>query len=138
MNAIRHVMLIDDDEDDHEVFLSVVKNILPELICSTATNGRDGLLKLSEQKLRPDLIFLDLNMPLMNGEQFLTEINKDVQLRSIPVIILTTSSDGATIRQAIALGAKDFITKPDKFVIWEETFKKILTRSPSIHHYERC
>lgn len=119
-------MLVDDDEDDREIFLSVIQNILPEAVYTIATNGEDALQKLSGNEANPDLIFLDLNMPLMNGKQFLVEIKKNKKLDSIPVVILSTSSDQATIKEAINLGALYFVTKPDKFSAWEEALKTIL------------
>jgi CheY-like chemotaxis protein len=119
-------MLIDDDEDDKEIFLSVIANVLPQVSCVMATNGQEALQLLSHGQNRPDVIFLDLNMPLMNGKDFLSHISKDESLRLIPVIILSTSSDQGTIKEALNLGAKDFITKPDKFSAWEQTLKNVL------------
>jgi CheY-like chemotaxis protein len=119
-------MLIDDDDDDKEIFLSVIANVLPQVSCVMATNGQEALQLLSHNQNRPDVIFLDLNMPLMNGKDFLSHISKDESLRLIPVIILSTSSDQGTIKEALNLGAKDFITKPDKFSAWEQTIKNVL------------
>src|SRR5688572_1637121 len=71
MSTIPRLMLIDDDEDDREICLSVLQTILPEASYIIATNGEDALQKLNNGNASPDLIFLDLNMPLMNGKQFL-------------------------------------------------------------------
>jgi CheY-like chemotaxis protein len=121
-------MLIDDDEDDREICLSVLQTILPEASYIIATNGEDALQKLNNGNASPDLIFLDLNMPLMNGKQFLTEIKKQAKLSSVPIIILSTSSDQATIKETIDLGARDFVTKPDKYSAWEDALKKLLNK----------
>jgi len=121
-------MLIDDDEDDREICLSVLQTILPEASYIIATNGEDALQKLNNGNASPDLIFLDLNMPLMNGKQFLTEIKKHAKLSSVPIIILSTSSDHATIKETIDLGARDFVTKPDKYSAWEDALKKLLNK----------
>jgi CheY-like chemotaxis protein len=121
-------MLIDDDEDDREICLSVLQTILPEASYIIATNGEDALQKLNNGNASPDLIFLDLNMPLMNGKQFLTEIKKNAKLSSVPIIILSTSSDQATIKETIDLGARDFVTKPDKYSAWEDALKKLLNK----------
>lgn len=75
---------------------------------------------------RPDIIFLDLNMPLMNGRQFLQKVKQMKDFRSIPVVILTTSSDRESIVETRRLGATDFLTKPDKLSGWEKLLSKIL------------
>ena len=120
-------MLVDDDEDDREIFVSVVERIAPSISCSIAINGQDALDQLDKSSgILPDLIFLDLNMPLMDGKQFLKEIKKDMTLKNIPIIVLSTSSDKETIQVVKALGARDFITKPDKYTGWEEFLKTYL------------
>lgn len=119
-------MLVDDDEDDREIFLSVVQNILPEATYTIATNGEDALAKLNNSPVAPHLIFLDLNMPLMNGKQFLMARKDDRRLSSIPVVILSTSSDQSTIKETIELGALYFVTKPDRYSAWEDALRNIL------------
>lgn len=65
-------------------------------------------------------------MPLMNGKQFLKEVKKIASFNTIPVIVLTTSADKETILETSALGAQQFITKPDHLNDWEKTLKEIL------------
>ena len=116
-------MLIDDDEDDRDFFLQVMEEILPNVVCETASNGKVALDKLNSGPVLPDLIFLDLNMPLMNGRQFLKEIQNYGRLTDIPVVILSTSGDAQTIRDTLTLGARHFITKPDLLQSWERVLK---------------
>jgi CheY-like chemotaxis protein len=108
-------MLIDDDPDDQDIFLSALREISLSVICHTATNGRNAMEKLAGRQIIPELIFLDLNMPVMNGQQFLQNIKNDESLNNIPVIIFSTSSNPHTIEQTKKLGATDFITKPHHF-----------------------
>lgn len=110
--------LIDDDVDDQEIFMTVLEEVQPDIRCITAANGQEAIDKIRHQRLKPDLIFLDLNMPLMNGQQFLQACSAHDTCKEIPVIILTTSSDRRTIDETLQLGAKDYITKPDKFSEW--------------------
>lgn len=110
-----HILLIDDDEDDQEIFLSALHVAACDIACTVQCSALDALQQLAAKRLTPDLIFLDLNMPAMNGQQFLVEIKKHDILRDIPIIILSTSSHAATIELTRELGAMDFITKPDKF-----------------------
>jgi CheY-like chemotaxis protein len=87
---LKRVLLVDDDEDDRDFFLSVLDVIDASLKCHTAENGSVALQYLIQQKVRPDVIFLDLNMPVMNGKQFLAEVKKRDDLKDIPVIVLST------------------------------------------------
>ncbi len=113
--AVPKLLLIDDDTDDQEIFLSALAFIDNSIRCSLATNGQEGIQQLSAPESMPDLIFLDLNMPVMNGMQFLQELKNSQLTRNIPVIIYSTASDQQTIRQALDLGAFQFYTKPEKF-----------------------
>lgn len=115
--------LIDDDVDDQEIFCTVLEIIAPACKCITASNGQIALEMITAGKVSPNIVFLDLNMPLMNGRQFLLEINRLKLLQEIPIIVLTTSGDMNTKVSVLESGARDFITKPDKFSEWE----KVLT-----------
>jgi CheY-like chemotaxis protein len=118
-------LLIDDDVDDHELMIELIKGISPAVRCFTAITGKDALSQLLEGKVKPDLIFLDLNMPLMNGKQFLIEFNKRSQFSNIPVIILSTSVNKENISETLQLGARDFITKPYNLTDWENSLRKV-------------
>lgn len=104
--------LIDDDEDDLELFITALHEVNKPITCLTAKNGVTALKMLEDENLSPDYIFLDLNMPVMNGKEFLSEIKTRHRLRNIPVIILSTSSDYRDKTETLALGASAFITKP--------------------------
>ncbi len=108
-------MLIDDDVDDQEIFLAAMDKVSAAVNCITHSDPIRALRELIDRVISPDLIFLDLNMPTMSGQEFLIEVKKKETLKDIPVIILSTSSHSATIQLTKQLGARDFITKPDKF-----------------------
>ncbi|PSL30355.1 response regulator [Dyadobacter jiangsuensis] len=111
----QNILLIDDDEDDQEIFLTALESTRKPVRCTVLDSARKALRQIIQGEIEADLIFLDLNMPLMNGQQFLTEIKKDEQLRKIPIVILSTSSNAATAMQVKQLGACHFFTKPDRF-----------------------
>ncbi len=111
----KNILLIDDDDDDQEIFQAALGQVSATVFCSTESSACRALQKLQSKELAPDVIFLDLNMPVMNGEQFLVEIKRDDVLRHIPVIIFSTSSYPETIKHTKELGAHTFITKPDRF-----------------------
>jgi len=129
---LKHILLVDDDEDDRDFFRSVLTSIESSLVYQAAENGQDALQKLNSGIPLPDLIFLDLNMPVMGGKQFLAEVKKRSHLKDIPIVILSTSSDKATISDTIDLGAVEFLTKPNKLSLLEGRLREILN-NPTYH-----
>ena|SRR6476660_4475962 len=113
--AFKNILLIDDDEEDQEIFMMAVDRLACGAVCKPMNNAQYALDKLQEGDIIPEIIFLDLNMPHMNGKQFLDIIKRDKSLANIPVIIFSTSSDPMTIQATKNSGAKDFLTKPGDF-----------------------
>lgn len=111
----QRILLIDDDQDDQELFLTAVSQISDKVDCVALADARMALKKLRTEELQPEAIFLDLNMPVMNGQQFLTELKNDPSIASIPVIMFSTSSQLSTIQLTKKLGALDYIVKPDNY-----------------------
>lgn len=129
MTSTKVIFLVDDDVDDLEIFCNALDGIGLDAVCFTATNGQEALQKLTSGEVKPDIIFLDLNMPLMNGKQFLTQIKQKPGLDKIPVVILSTSSDPESVVEAKRLGASHFLTKPDKFSMWEKILTDVLVNN---------
>lgn len=100
--------------------------VAPSSNCITAVNGKVALEIVKADKVLPDIIFLDLNMPLMSGPQFLQEVNRQKVLQDIPIVVLTTSADASTKATMLKSGAAAFVTKPDKFSAWETVLRQIL------------
>jgi CheY-like chemotaxis protein len=113
---MKKIFLIDDDADDRLLFCEAMGDVAPDFICHVAVNGRAALRKLDRNEIDiPDLIFLDLNMPLVNGWQCLAEIKKKELYKDIPVIIYSTSSYPEDIDQAVQSGALCYFSKPYDF-----------------------
>jgi CheY-like chemotaxis protein len=110
--AIKSCLLVDDDEDDQEIFCLALHEADASVNCRMASDGKEALKILSDKSYLPDYIFLDLNMPQMNGKECLKEIRKRDHLNQIPVVIFTTSSAEREIAETRRLGANFFITKP--------------------------
>lgn len=108
--------LIEDDQDDQEVFGMALRTVIASSTIVYAFDGVEALEKLRNPGLQDvDFIFLDLNMPRMNGKQFLVEVKRDPALKHIPVIIYSTSSDANDKEETKSLGAFEFMTKPPYF-----------------------
>lgn len=117
-------LLIEDDPDDQEVFKIAVAALRDfEIEVTTAGSGVQAFEILNRERL-PDCIFLDLNMPLMNGREFLKKLKRIERLKEIPVIIYSTSSDARDKTDMMFLGASQFITKPNSI----EELNRILLR----------
>ncbi len=132
MKEIRSVRILmaEDSPSDAELARQAFKNgrLINEL--TIVKDGVEALAYLRKEgkyseALRPDLILLDLNMPKKDGREVLEEIKADPQLRTIPVIILTTSEDEQDILRSYELQASSFITKPVEFEKFIEVAKGI-------------
>src|ERR1700753_169869 len=106
-------LLVDDDADDVSLFQEVLEEVNPSIDFMYASDGKEAIDILKNQQTNfPDIIFLDLNMPRMDGKQCLVEIKKDPVLQRIPVIMYTTSCQSKDIEETMLKGAMCFITKP--------------------------
>jgi len=114
-DKVRTCLLIDDDIDDQELFELALQRIDKGIHVSFANNGAEGLNFLKENtSFTPDFIFLDINMPKMNGMQCLPEIKKLQHLRNSKIIMYSTTSNDVMKRTSKQLGADDFLVKPPK------------------------
>ncbi len=125
-------LLVDDDPDDILLFKEVLTQVDASIQLQTATNGKEALKVLREcGDHLPQVIFMDINMPIMNGKESLREIKKDQSLHKIPVIMYTTSSQSSDIEEAMMSGALCYITKPSSLNDLQSILKSI---SQSIPH----
>ena len=115
MLRIQKILLVDDYLDDQFVFDLALKSIDPDMVVETAKDGIDALDKLREPEVYPELIVLDMNMPRMNGRDFLQQIKSLPSLAHIPVIMYSTSSSPDLMEETRRLGAMDYIVKPNSF-----------------------
>ncbi|MCW3467320.1 response regulator [Chitinophaga nivalis] len=105
-------LLIDDDLDDQEMLMLILKEIRQDITCITAGDGQEALDMLyKEYTFLPDMIFLDLNMPRMDGKECLHEIRKIERLLSVPVMIYSTSTDLRDMNDTRNHGANGYIVK---------------------------
>lgn len=109
------IFIVDDDVDDKDLFIEALKELDDKIKCHTAWNGEDALEKLSLMDELPAYIFVDINMPKVNGKQFLGELMTLERFNKIPVIMLTTSHLEEDIDETRNLGATFFLTKPNSF-----------------------
>ena len=119
------VLVIDDSSLIHKMF----KVMLPKSTLVFAFDGREALQRLSEHP-DVDLIFLDINMPNMNGLEFLAQVKEDHALARIPVIIVSTEGKEQDTLRGLRAGASAYIKKPFRNEVVMELMKKVLERGP--------
>lgn len=121
------IMLADDDEDDRELFAQAVASSLPQARLTMAENGCMLLQKLTDSPVEalPDVLFLDMNMPLKNGKECLAEIRASESLANIPVIIYSTSGNQEQVDEMYEQGADRYIRKPSSFSVLKEIMELI-------------
>lgn len=121
---MQSIYLIDDDMDDVELFRDALEEVDPSVSLQYANDGNEAVRSLTQRTEKlPDLVILDISMPVFSGLQCLASFKKNKQLRDLPVIIYSTSSQDREIKMAHELGALAFVTKPNDFRV----LKRILT-----------
>ncbi len=125
MNSIEHIVLADDDIDDIELFSEVLIQNCPHIKLSVANNGKE-LLELLATILPPDLILLDLSMPLLTGQQCLLKIRAKPQYNHVPIAIYSTSSRKEEIEYCLENGANLYLIKPNTYSGISELLKDMV------------
>lgn len=109
------IILADDDRDDTEMFCEAIIEVDNNIICHCAENGKEAIDILNGLEEKPELIFLDLNMPIMNGWECLEILKNDKRYQDIPVIMISTSSHKKDMDKAASLGCIGYFVKPNNF-----------------------
>ena len=119
MNKTMQILLVEDDPGDVILTKKMFETIQTTLQLSVVGDGVEALAYLRceppyTESPRPDLVLLDLNLPKKNGCEVLQEMQSDEALRSIPVVVLTTSNHDVDVHTAYRLGANGYIAKPSE------------------------
>lgn len=117
MAKIVHILLVEDNEGDILLTQEAFEESKVQTIISVARNGQEAMDFLYARNefvnaQKPDLILLDINIPIYNGHEVLKQIKSDIKLKKIPVIMLTTSSNKKDIDQAYENHSNSFVKKP--------------------------
>lgn len=121
------ILNVDDDAEDIEIFCEAVREVDPTIICMVAKSADECLQILNSDIELPQYIFLDINMPKVDGNACLKEIKKDPRLRTIPVIMYSTFTRKADIETYKSMDAR-FLVKQNSYNKLVEELKKVLGR----------
>ncbi len=115
LREMQPILIVDDNDDDFEATKRAFSKTNLGNPIAHAMSGDEALRYLRGAGTRPGIILLDLNMPGLDGRQTLEAIKRSVELRKIPVVILTTSDDERDVKSCYDLGANTYIQKPVDF-----------------------
>jgi CheY-like chemotaxis protein len=118
------IILCDDDEDDRDFFTVVASQWSPGASVKTVVSAHDLLGELNVS-CDVDLVFLDLNMPVISGQECLKMIRSDAALDSVPVIIYSTSDNDVDVEAAFRAGANLYVQKPSSVAALKEILESI-------------
>ncbi len=129
-NEVIEILMMEDDPGDIRLTRESFKEAAAHVLLHSVVDGIEGLDYLRRmgkyaQAKTPDLILLDLNMPRMDGRKVLNILKNDIQLKLIPVIIMTTSERERDVFWAYSAGANCFIVKPVDFDQFQKVVKLI-------------
>lgn len=127
LNNQLSILLVEDDMIERMKFNRILETSNVKIDLIEATNGEEALLTLRTNKSLPNIILLDLNMPRMNGIEFLKILKKDNKLKFIPTIILTTSNNTKDLLECYNNGIAGYILKPLKYERYVEKITKLLS-----------
>jgi CheY-like chemotaxis protein len=126
MNGNKPILLVEDDEVDIITIRRAIKELKVVNSLEVVRNGEEALAYLFDSdKTIPCVILLDLNMPRMNGIDFLKERNLNDNIKSIPVVVLTSSREEQDMVQSFRLGVAGYMVKPVDYKQFVETIRVI-------------
>ena len=116
-----HILFVDDDPNDRELFRLAIRRVALDTSVHTAVDGSEAIAYLEGAGLYadrgryplPDLVIIDLKMPLVNGFEFLAWRRASAKFASLPTVVLSGSGRGEDVQQAWAMGATHYLTKPN-------------------------
>ena len=121
-----NIFLVDDDQDDRELFKDALREVQNNMQVVTFKNLEEMMSHITDNDfVLPHVIFLDLNMPVMNGEECLIKIRETKNLEDIPVVIYSTTFVSKIAERLKSKGSNLYIQKPSSYVL----LKSILDRS---------
>lgn len=130
MNTPKIVFIIDDDADDREIFTDVLKDIDGPFEVWQSESADDAILRMRLSGNLPHYIFLDLNMPKVNGFECLKAFKENLDLSPIPIFLYSTTIKARDVEQARSLGASGIINKTSNIKALRKALAKLLSGEP--------
>jgi two-component system, chemotaxis family, response regulator Rcp1 len=127
------VLLVEDNPGDVDLIRDALEDVAPHLEITVVGDGAEALAYLSHgsgsvgDHVRPipDLVLLDLNVPKISGHEVLSEIRKTLDLRTLPIVVVTSSDATRDIVTSYNLGANSYVTKPGELAAFQSTVRAL-------------
>ena len=134
MNKQGPIIIIEDDADDQEVFAEALKQLNYKNEVVFFTEGEKALEYLTATKIKPFIIFSDINMPKLNGMELRDKVreNEDLEMKSIPYLFFTTTSEQKYVIDAYSKSIQGFFIKPSSFPEIKDVLKTI------VEYWQKC
>ncbi|MGB5698666.1 response regulator [Muriicola sp.] len=120
------ILFIEDDAIETMKLDRTISKLQVKHTIIQANNGEDALKILTDPQNIPDIILLDLNMPRMNGIEFLQILKSNPTLKYLPTIILTTSENRTDLKECYKIGIAGYVIKPLKYEDYEDKIRKVI------------
>ena len=131
MSKIKVCLLVEDDPEDQEIFIDAVHSISATIGCYAVSNGEEALSALINEDLMPDYIFTDINMPRLDGLEFMKALRMIEKFRSVPVIVFSSETSDVMIQKVKALGARAIYSKARPSVL-ADILRKYLVETETV------
>ena len=122
-----NILLLEDDQIEIMKFQRALSKLESDANVIPTNNGEQALQWLNETENLPDVIFLDLNMPRLNGLEFLAILKADDRLKFIPTVVLTTSSNKKDLLACYEIGVAGYILKPLQYAEYVDRIRAVLS-----------
>jgi len=132
MTTTKHCLLVDDDPEDQEMFIDALHEISATAGCFAVSNGEEALRRLLDSEYSPDYIFTDLQMPVMDGLDFLKGLRGMERFRHIPVIVFSSDVSEAQVAKFKQLGVSAIYLKHGEDAL-KQMLKKYFATSKISH-----
>jgi CheY-like chemotaxis protein len=138
MNTTMKILVCDDDADDREILESVLMDAMGNVEFIEAADGVE-CLRLLKDGLKPDLAFIDLNMPLKNGIECLRDIQNEHLVADTPFVVYSTSQNLKDINAASNYGARFYVVKPVSLSTLQQILQHLFTmlQNPATEQYDK-
>ena len=120
------ILLVDDDKIERIKFLKAIKNLNHQCQIIEAENGFDAFLQLNNLENSIDLIISDIQMPQMNGIEFITKIRESKDFKNIPIVVMSNADNKKYREICLNYNVLGFFTKPNNFTDYSKKVKRIL------------
>ena len=122
------IIIVDDDHDDQEFLKFAISEVIPESKIISFFNGSDVVAYISDGKHKPHVIFMDLNLPKLDGETATVTIRKNSNYINVPIIVLSTCTDPAKMEDLKRVGANEYYCKPHSIALYVDIVKEVNTK----------